>query len=152
MMASSVQRPVEGVVATYEGVYLPHWEVGHIAVRVSRSRKLLGIACIALGLCAVYVLGYLNQIELIWVFAFLAWIAATPAKERWNPQFPPDCDVGLDHEGGAIRFEGIVSPRGRYGHLGFMRRTVTVVRVLKYKHIELCTEAGVRPAQSLTPG
>ena len=63
-MSEPVQHPRVGELAIYQGVYLPHWEVGHIRVRVPRTKKLLVAAAILTGLGAAYWLGWVNLIEL----------------------------------------------------------------------------------------
>jgi hypothetical protein len=131
-MAHSVQRPLVGQIARYEGVYRPHWEIGHIGIRVTRTRKLLGGAVPALGFLGAFWLGLIGPIEAAVFTGLLVGLAAMPAEEWWSPAFPPEFEGGLDDEGGPIEFEGIVTERGRYGHKGVMRRRVEIVRILLY--------------------
>jgi hypothetical protein len=131
-MAQSVQKPLVGQIARYEGVYRPHWEIGHIAVRVSRARKLVLGALAALGLLLAFWLGFLSPVDVSVFGGLLALLVITPAEERWMPCFPPGSLHDLDDEGGPIEFEGIVTARGWYGHMGYLNRGVEVVRVLRY--------------------
>src|SRR5690348_1290695 len=95
-MARSIQRPLVGQVAKYDGVYRPHWECGHIAVRVSRARKLLAVAACAVVVLAALWLGFIGSVEAFVVAGILALIAATPSEERWEPCFPLHFEGGLD--------------------------------------------------------
>lgn len=135
-MAQSIQQPLEGIVTRYEGIWRPDWEIAHIAVHVSRARKLRRIAFIGLGLLIVFVTGLVGPIETGYVFGLLTLVAAAPSTERWAPRFPPGSDIGLGEQGGPIQFEGIVSAPGYFGHKGIMRRTVEIVTILRYNEAE----------------
>jgi hypothetical protein len=131
-MSEPVQHPRVGELAIYQGVYLPHWEVGHIRVRVPRTKKLLVAAAILTGLGAAYWLGWVNLIELAIFGALLVGISLLPKKERWMAAFPPEFE--RPHEGRyRMEFEGVVSPRGQYGHMGYLNRVVQITRVLKWE-------------------
>lgn len=141
-MVVVIQKPIEGATATYVGVYRPHWEIAHIAVRVPRGRvsirRLNFPVFFALAVLAGFVMNRVNLIEasvVVGLFAiveFSLWML--PNEERWAPQFPAGSDVGHDETGGPIEFEGVVSAPGSYGHKGMMRRQVEIVRVLRYKN------------------
>ncbi|MCE9531120.1 MAG: hypothetical protein K8T89_08350 [Planctomycetes bacterium] len=55
-----------------------------------------------------------------------------PNEERWALSISPDCNVKLDDRGGLIEFEGLVGPKGRFGHKGIMRRKVQIIRVVRF--------------------
>jgi hypothetical protein len=131
-MVRTVQWPVVGQIARYEGTYRPHWEIGHIAVRVARVRKLLAGAVAGLGLFGAFWIGFCGPIEAAVLGGVLVLLLGTPAEEWWSPSFPPGYEGGLEGEGGPIEFEGIVTRRGWYGHKGIMRRRVEIIRIIKY--------------------
>src|SRR5690349_10019118 len=103
-MAQSVQQPLVGQIARYEGVYRPHWEIGHIAVRVSRTRKLVLGALAGLALFVAFWLGFLSQVDVCVFAGLLAILVMTPAEERWAAFFPPDFVGCMDDRGGRIEF------------------------------------------------
>lgn len=129
----AVQRPMVGRIARYEGVYRPHWEIGHIGVRVSRIRKLLVGAAAGLGLLGAFWLRFFSPVEAIVFAVVLVLLMTPPAEERWSPSFPPDLRAEFEGKGGPIEFEGIVTERRWYGHKGMMHRRVEIVRVLQYQ-------------------
>ncbi len=132
-MSEPVQHPRVGALATYQGIYLPHWEIGHIRVRVPRTKKLLAGAVILAGLGAAYWLKWVNLIELTIVGVPLLGLSLLPKEERWMASFPPEFEQ-LSHEGRyRVEFEGVVSPRGWYGHMGYLNRVVQITRVLKWE-------------------
>jgi hypothetical protein len=141
-MATTVQIPVEGRPAVYSGVYRPHWEICHIAVRIPRDwsivRRLLFPTFVVLGAIASYLAGFLTLTDVgvgIALLAGLSLIAVLmPNEERWAPHFSPNSGGELDDLGGPIEFEGIVSPRGKHGHKGCMCRKVEIIRVLRYRN------------------
>ena len=143
-MPALVQVPVEGKTATYKGVYRPHWEIAHIAVRVPRVRfslrSLTFPAFVVLAAPALFLSGLLKPSDTCVILALYGGLEVIlrliPNVERWAPHFPPGCDVGPDEGGGPIEFEGIVSPPGAYGHKGSMTRKVEIVRVLRYKNCQ----------------
>jgi two-component system, cell cycle response regulator DivK len=137
----SVQKPVIGQLARYEGEYRPHGDIGHVSVRLSRASKLLPCALGALGLLAAFWLGIFTLLETSAVAALLVWLLAMPPEEWWLPSFPPSFQRDPEDGGGFIEFDGIVTERGRYGHEGMMRRRVEIVRVLHYEP----NRAGCRP-------
>lgn len=153
-MAQTVQQPLVGQLSRYEGVYCPHWESGHIAVRVPREWKWLAWKLAALGLLLALGLRFL-QPGAAWVCVATGVAAVSvllPARERWTPRFPPDflggLEEGLELVGGPIEFEGIVTAPGRYGHKGCMCREVEIVRVLRYRVRRSPRRIGKRPAPS----
>jgi hypothetical protein len=131
-MVRSIQKPLVGKVARYEGVYRPHWEIGHIAVRVSRVRKLFSVAAGTMVLLAFFWLEFGGWVETLIMLGGLCLVAATPSEERWAPRFPPNFEGTLDDGDTPIEFEGVVTVPGWYGHKGIMRRSVEIVRVLRY--------------------
>src|SRR5205807_2044722 len=66
-MPVMVQVPVEGKTAAYKGVYRPHWEVAHIAVRVPRAgfslRSLTFPTLVLLGALALFFCGLLKPAD-----------------------------------------------------------------------------------------
>ena len=46
--------------------------------------------------------------------------------------WPEDPMFVLDARGGLIEFDGIVSDKGHYGHMGFLHRKVTILRIHRY--------------------
>jgi len=146
-MAAPLQSPLPGVVVKYEGIYRPHWEIPHIEIRVARSRMIVCLITLAIGVSVVsFGLGSLDLFTVSWFSGVALVFVVFPAKERWNPIFLCDCHHGLDEEGGRIEFEGIVSSRGHFGHMGVMRREVKIVCVLRYKN---ATPAGQLDPQPL---
>jgi hypothetical protein len=132
-MARPIQQPLVGVVARYQGVYRPHWEIAHIAVRGSRISTLCWAALMLLCSLVAFWLGMFGPKEFCVCLAGAAVLAAVPPEEHWAPNSSRDCKVALDEEGGRIEFEGIVSALGRYGHHGFMCRKVEIIRILRYR-------------------
>jgi two-component system, cell cycle response regulator DivK len=133
LLLRSIQRPVIGQLARYEGEYHPHGEIGHVSVRLSRvSNLLLGVLW-ALGLLATFWLGIFTFLETSVVAALLVFLLTLPPEEWWLPSFPPSFQREPEDQGGFIEFDGIVTERGRYGHKGMMRRRVEIVRVLRYE-------------------
>jgi hypothetical protein len=134
--AHAVQHPVVGLPACYQGIYHPHWEIDHILVRVPRTRGLVlaGLALLALGVAR-----WLNWVDtplaLIWGVGVLV-LGAMPGEERWMPGFVPGIEP--PPEGGTYRleFEGIVTHRGWYGHMGWMQRAVLVTRMIRCEEAE----------------
>jgi hypothetical protein len=132
-MAGGIQTPVVGQVARYEGDYRPHWEIGHIGVRVSPVRKLLAGGLVGVVLLTLLLFGWIKlPVAGIAAAVVTVWMVM-PAEDRWSPHFPPEFGGDLDDEGGRIEFEGVVTERGLYGHRGFMNRSVEIVRVLRYE-------------------
>jgi hypothetical protein len=129
-MAPPIQKPLVGKAARYEGIYRPHWEIGHIEVRVSRMRRLLLCGLGLLGLLAALGGGILGPFETCWFAGLIVLLAVSPAKERWAPCGNAIIDMD-SNEGELIAFEGIVSTRGHYGHKGFMHRTVEILRLIR---------------------
>ncbi len=129
----SVQRPVVGQIARYEGIYRPGWESGHIGVRVSRNRKLLVGAVAGLSLLGAFWAGFFSPLSTAMLASVLVLLVAIPAEERWTPSFPPHFEAELEDEGGPMEFDGIVTKRGLYGHKGCMHRRVEIVRILHYQ-------------------
>ena len=128
-MGTPIQKPIAEQLAVYQGVYRPHWEIGHIEIRVSRTRKLLIGAAISCCLLAMFGLEWLSLIPFLIFGAVTYFYCFLPSVEIWKPHFP----AGLDDLGsGPIEFEGVVSPPGIYGHMGMMHREVLIQRVLKY--------------------
>lgn len=75
---------------------------------------------------------------------FVVW----PVLENWSAVFPEkfDCDRDLPPSrnrgsngvaGWFIRFTGIPSDVGRYGHMGMCRREIRISRILEAKPIEI---------------
>jgi hypothetical protein len=132
-MARRIQTPLVSQLARYEGDYRPHWEIGHIGVRVSPVRKLLAGGLCGAVLLALLLFGRINlSVAGIAAGVLVVWMVM-PAEERWSPHFPPEFGGDLDDEGGPIEFEGVVTQRGLYGHRGMMNRKVEIVRVLRYE-------------------
>jgi hypothetical protein len=127
-----VQRPVVGQVARYEGTYRPHWEIGHIRVRVSRARRLVVGAAVVLAALAGWAVGLVGPLGLVPLGGLAVGLAALPAVEWWSADFPPGFEGGWDGPGGPIVFDGVVTGRGRYGHMGMMQRKVEISRVVRY--------------------
>jgi len=135
-----IQFPEEGIIKRYIGVYRPHWEIGHIAVRVPRApvsiRSLIFPAFVTLGLISLLWCGILEPFVSVAVLALLLCVEVgirfMPNEERWTLSISPDCNFGFDYDhGGPIEFEGVVSATGLYGHKGIMPRKVEIVRVVR---------------------
>lgn len=133
MVSNSVQYPLVGRVAIYQGVYSPHWEIGHIRVRVPRTRKLILISLFLTSVTSGYALGWLDRGILTILYGLAFYFGILQSEERWCALFPHGFGEILDELQYYIEFEGIVSPRGYYGHLGYMNREVQILRVLKLR-------------------
>jgi hypothetical protein len=132
-MTRSLQRPVIGQVIRYDGLYRPHWEIGHIAVRVSRARKLFAIAVCAVVLLVANRLEFTDSDHTCVLAGVLMLLGAIPSEELWSPRFPRGFEHDLEDGNSFIEFEGVVTARGRYGHKGIMQRRVDILRVLRFE-------------------
>lgn len=66
------------------------------------------------------------------------WSAVFPEKLDSDTDLPPSYNRGPDSAAGwLIRFVGIPSDIGRYGHMGICRREVRISRILEAKPIEI---------------
>ena len=131
-MKLPVQKPMAGDVALYEGFYCPHWEIDHVLVRVPRWRKLSQGAVVLCAVVLLHWIGWLTRTDVLIIGAPIAFLTFLPAYEKWQSIFPPGGPDGLDDKGGRIEFEGVVTSRGRFGHLGYLQRRVEVTRVIRY--------------------
>jgi hypothetical protein len=136
-MGLPIQTPVVGQLSLYQGLYKPHWEIGHIEIRVSRVKKILRGIVVSAVIATALGFGWIDYLATLLIAAALVVYLVTPAVEWWSVCFPiehlkgeyPD---GLNNlEAGPIEFEGVVSEPGRFGHKGIMRRMVTVHRVVR---------------------
>jgi hypothetical protein len=95
----------------FAGVYVEHWEVSRLSIEV--GRRLWGLL---------------------------------PKRERWQAHFPPDFRVPEEDKQTEslrrrrsrffrIRFIGVPSEVGRFGHKGFCHRKVDIKRVLEMAEI-----------------
>ena len=134
-MGLPVQPPIVGEVINYVGVYCPKADC--ILVRVPCSaRKLIEGAATLVGLLVAFWLGIIGWTALFVLGGLGALFVGLHVfwgdVERWQPLLPMDFVVDLEDKGGNIEFEGMVSPRGRFGHKGEMHRTVEIVRIIRY--------------------
>lgn len=132
-MRRSVQRPIVGQVARYEGYYAPHWEIAHIEVRVSRIRRVYFGVMLGVGIIFAFQFNIMRPIATAPFVMLILLLVAMPAKEWWSPRFPSDFELDPNASGGPIVFDGIVTKRGLYGHRGLMRRRVEIVSIVDYR-------------------
>lgn len=139
-MSYAVQCPISGCAVRYQGIFRPHWEIAHIAVRVPRSGKLATSASTLTVMIMLLGLSLLNPLFLLVFGSFTIFLLVVPAKECWAMSFSPTArndfqnapeDIDL-----FIEFEGVVSPLGRYGHKGMMHREVNILRVFRYSRVK----------------
>jgi hypothetical protein len=97
--------------AEFSGRYIAHWEISHVHVEVGR-----------------------------WFFGLL------PKCEQWTPIFPSEFKLPtqelykrnwLDHPGRLffIRFIGVPSELGRFGHFGGCQRHVAIRQVIEIEDL-----------------
>jgi len=142
-MFATVEIPQAGKAAIYSGVFWPHWEIGHIRIRVARKGRVLPVATCLLGVAVLWWFGFLTILGVAVLSSLVIALAASPAYERWSPRFPEGFfkssvdELSDDLYGNSymVVFEGIATERGWYGHKGIMHRKVQILRVLKWKRI-----------------
>jgi len=141
-MPSKVQIPTPGRPVVYSGIFVPHWEIAHIRIRVSR-RRLPIFESVALSVgCLLFFFGFLETVAFLVLGGYVTVRFALPCYELWATRFPDGFVKSSSRERAfeyllecgqhEIEFEGIVSERGRFGHIGSMNRQVEIVRVLKW--------------------